>query len=287
MSNARDDKDGLKHNGRWRSESVVSPGEKSVRCTTLRRTTPPPSSISPRCSNLPISRTSRSFSNLSPVRRLYRKKGTFKEAWQFLEKRGPSSPMTRPRTCWAKSITASVHPARAGQVRRGAEDRIQRLPQIEALERASEVADVQLLVQLLPPFGMAGEAEDFFMDALSSYRRVEDRIGIGTFTTTSDCSIRTRAGGTARSPLFEVARAGKSLGLTQHLIAFSSHRRCLREASPLHRCAQRVLQRGDDGGASRRREQACQGGPHGGRTHTARGSSARREADSPRPGARQ
>jgi LacI family transcriptional regulator len=42
-----------------------------------------------------------------------------------------------------------------------------------------EVADVQVLIaNCYHRLGMGGEAEDFFMDALSSYRRVEDRAGI-------------------------------------------------------------------------------------------------------------
>jgi tetratricopeptide (TPR) repeat protein len=83
-----------------------------------------------------------------------------------------------------------------------------------------EVADVQiLLANCYHRLGLAGEAEEFFMDALSSYRRIEDRVGIAYVYNNLGLlhknACRWKRAIASLSKSLEIA---KSLGLTQHLI---------------------------------------------------------------------
>ncbi len=67
--------------------------------------------------------------------------------------------------------------------------------------------------------GMAGEAEDFFTDALSSYRRVEDRVGIAyVYNNLGLLHKNACRWNRALASLSKSLELAKSLGLSQHLI---------------------------------------------------------------------
>jgi transcriptional regulator with GAF, ATPase, and Fis domain/Tfp pilus assembly protein PilF len=223
MSNARDDKDGLKHNGRWRkSESVVSPSEEigQMHYSTENYSTAieyfTKALESPDLKDFPD--RFRIYLRLGDC---YRRKGNYKEAWQLLEK--------------ARTILGDDAPAEVlGKVdyreayillAQGNYDEALRIGfsayrRLKHSNEHSEVADVQLLVaNCYHRLGMAGEAEDFFMDALSSYRRVEDRIGIAyVYNNLGLLHKNACRWNRALASLSKSLELAKSLGLTQHLI---------------------------------------------------------------------
>ena len=83
-----------------------------------------------------------------------------------------------------------------------------------------EVAYVQLLIaNSYQRLGLAAEAEEFFMDALSSYRRAEDRVGIA-YVYNSLGLLHKNACRWSRSlaSLSKSFDLAKTLGLSQHLI---------------------------------------------------------------------
>ncbi len=83
-----------------------------------------------------------------------------------------------------------------------------------------EVADIQLLLaNCYHRLGLSSEAEDFFMDALSSYRRIEDRIGIAyVYNNLGLLHKNACRWNRAIASLSKSHELAKTLGLTQHLI---------------------------------------------------------------------
>jgi transcriptional regulator with GAF, ATPase, and Fis domain/tetratricopeptide (TPR) repeat protein len=84
----------------------------------------------------------------------------------------------------------------------------------------AEVAYIQLLIaNAYQRLGLAAEAEEFFMDALSSYRRAEDRVGIAYVYNSLGLlhknACRWSRALASLSKSFDLA---KTLGLSQHLI---------------------------------------------------------------------
>ncbi|MDH4036379.1 MAG: sigma 54-interacting transcriptional regulator [Candidatus Krumholzibacteria bacterium] len=84
----------------------------------------------------------------------------------------------------------------------------------------SEVAYVQLLVaNCYQRLGLVTEAEEFFMDALSSYRRAEDRVGIAYVYNSLGLLHKNACRWTrALASLSKSLDIAKTLGLSQHLI---------------------------------------------------------------------
>jgi transcriptional regulator with GAF, ATPase, and Fis domain len=84
----------------------------------------------------------------------------------------------------------------------------------------SEVAYVQLLVaNCYQRLGLVAEAEEFFMDALSSYRRAEDRVGIAYVYNSLGLLHKNACRWTrALASLSKSLDIAKTLGLSQHLI---------------------------------------------------------------------
>jgi DNA-binding NtrC family response regulator/tetratricopeptide (TPR) repeat protein len=222
MSNARDDKDGLKHNGRWRSESVVSPGEEigQMHFSTENYSTAieyfTKALESPDLKDFPD--RFRIYLRLGDC---YRKKGNYKEAWQLLEKARAILGDDAPSDVLGKVDYREAYIFLA----QGKYDEALRIGfsayrRLKHSSEHSEVADVQLLIaNCYHRLGMAGEAEDFFMDALSSYRRVEDRIGIAyVYNNLGLLHKNACRWNRALASLSKSLELAKSLGLTQHLI---------------------------------------------------------------------
>jgi len=84
----------------------------------------------------------------------------------------------------------------------------------------NEVADIQiLLANCYHRLGLSTEAEDFFRDALSSYRRIEDRTGIAyAYNNLGLLHKNACRWNRAIASLSKSLELAKSLGLTQHLI---------------------------------------------------------------------
>ena len=83
-----------------------------------------------------------------------------------------------------------------------------------------EVAYIQLLIaNSYQRLGLAAEAEEFFMDALSSYRRAEDRVGIAYVYNSLGLLHKNACRWTrALASLAKSFDLAKTLGLSQHLI---------------------------------------------------------------------
>src|SRR5688572_15612077 len=87
-------------------------------------------------------------------------------------------------------------------------------------ESHGEVAYIQLLIaNCYQRLGLMAEAEEFFMDSLSSYRRAEDRVGIA-YVYNSLGLLHKNACRWARAlaSLSKSLDLAKTLGLSQHLI---------------------------------------------------------------------
>ncbi|HEX5132070.1 MAG TPA: sigma 54-interacting transcriptional regulator [Candidatus Krumholzibacteria bacterium] len=84
----------------------------------------------------------------------------------------------------------------------------------------SEVAYVQLLIaNCYQRLGLVSEAEEFFMDALSSYRRAEDKVGIAYVYNSLGLLHKNACRWTrALASLSKSIDLAKTLGLSQHLI---------------------------------------------------------------------
>jgi transcriptional regulator with GAF, ATPase, and Fis domain/tetratricopeptide (TPR) repeat protein len=224
MSDARDDKDGLKHNQRGKfSESVFSSNEEiaqmhfstenystAIEYFTKALETPDLKDFPDR------------FRIYLRIGDCHRRKGNYREAWKLLET--------------ARSLLADDAPVEAlGKVdyreayilllAQGNYEEALRIGfsayrRLKHSSEHGEVADVQLLVaNCYHRLGMASEAEDFFMDALSSYRRVEDRVGISyVYNNLGLLHKNACRWNRALASLSKSLELAKSLGLTQQLI---------------------------------------------------------------------
>ncbi len=145
-------------------------------------------------------------------------------------------------------------------------------------EAHGEVAYVQLLIaNSYQRLGLAAEAEEFFMDALSSYRRAEDRVGIAYVYNSLGLlhknACRWSRALASLSKSFDLA---KTLGLSQHLIVvqlnlgvvYSKLRRFEDAISAFDAAASGAERFGDQASLARSLLML-------GRTHVARGSLGR------------
>jgi transcriptional regulator with GAF, ATPase, and Fis domain len=223
MSNARDDNDRRKSNPRsGHQESILSPSEEigQMHYSTENYSTAieyfGKALESPDLKDFPDR-----FRILLRISDCHRKKGNAREAWTLLD---------RARSLLGDNPTEDV----LGKVEyREAYILLAQGKYEEALRigfsayrrfkhsaEHAEVADVQLLVaNCYHRLGMANEAEDFFMDALSSYRRAEDRIG-SAYVYNNLGLLHKNACRWNRSlaSLHKSLELAQSLGLTQHLI---------------------------------------------------------------------
>ncbi len=223
MSNARDDKDGLKHNPRGKHpESIFSPNEEigQMHYSTENYSTAieyfNKALTSPDLKDFPDR-----FRIFLRVGDCHRKKGNYKEARTLLERArallgddAPVEALGKIDYREAYILLAQGNYDEALRIGFSAYRRLKRS------NEHGEVADVQLLVaNCYHRLGMAGEAEDFFMDALSSYRRVEDRVGIAyVYNNLGLLHKNACRWNRAIASLSKSLELAKSLGLTQHLI---------------------------------------------------------------------
>jgi transcriptional regulator with GAF, ATPase, and Fis domain len=147
-------------------------------------------------------------------------------------------------------------------------------------ESHGEVAYIQLLIaNSYQRLGLAAEAEEFFMDALSSYRRAEDRVGIAYVYNSLGLLHKNACRWTrALASLSKSFDLAKTLGLSQHLIVvqlnlgvvYSKLRRFEDAISSFDAAASGAERFGDQASLARALLML-------GRTHVARGSLGRGE----------
>ncbi len=223
MSNARDDKDGLKRNPQGRHpESILSPSEEigQMHYSTENYSTAieyfTKALESPDLKDFPDR-----FRIYLRIADCHRKKGKTREAWKLLD-----SARALLTDNVADEVLGKVEYREAYVLlAQGKYDEAMRIG-FSAYRRLKhstehvEVADVQLLVaNCYHRLGMAGEAEDFFMDALSSYRRAEDRIGIAyVYNNLGLLHKNACRWNRALASLSKSLELAQSLGLAQHLI---------------------------------------------------------------------
>ncbi len=182
MSNARDDKDRLQQNKNQEfSESIIAPSEE---IGEMHFSTENYSTAIEYFQKALASRDLKDFPDrhrlLLRISDCHRHKGRYREATQWLD---------RARAL----LTDPVPPTALGNIEcREAFSLLLQSKYDEALKLGfsayrrlkhsnehKEVADVQLLLaNSYHRLGLSSEAEDFFMDALSSYRRIDYRVGI-------------------------------------------------------------------------------------------------------------
>ncbi|UCH82849.1 MAG: sigma 54-interacting transcriptional regulator [Candidatus Latescibacterota bacterium] len=151
----------------------------------------------------------------------HRRKGNYKDAWKLLEKaRGllgddaPAEALGKIDYREAYILLAQGHYDESLKIGFSSYRRLKHS------DEHREVADVQLLLaNCYHRLGLISEAEDFFMDALSSYRRIEDRIGIAyVYNNLGLLHKNACRWNRALASLSKSLDLAKSLGLTQHLI---------------------------------------------------------------------
>jgi tetratricopeptide (TPR) repeat protein len=93
---------------------------------------------------------------------------------------------------------------------------------LKRTESHAEVAYIQLLIaNCYQRLGLAAEAEEFFMDSLSSYRRAEDRVGIAYVYNSLGLLHKNACRWSRALASLSVAELARTLGLSQHCIVVS------------------------------------------------------------------
>ncbi|UCG52543.1 MAG: sigma 54-interacting transcriptional regulator [Candidatus Latescibacterota bacterium] len=223
MSNARDDKDGLHNNKRRKHpESVFSPNEEIGQMHFATE------NYSAAIEYFTKALQSNDLNDFPDRFRLFlrigdchRKKGSYKDAWKLLEKARtllgddvPTEALGKVDFREAYILYAQGHYENALKIGFSAYRRLKHS------DEHREVADVQLLLaNCYHRLGQTGEAEEFFTDALSSYRRIEDRIGIAyVYNNLGLLHKNACRWNRSLASLSKSLELAKSLGLTQHLI---------------------------------------------------------------------
>ncbi|MEE9271396.1 MAG: sigma 54-interacting transcriptional regulator [Candidatus Krumholzibacteria bacterium] len=223
MSNARDDRDRLQHNRKKRStESIYAPSEEvGLMHLATENYSTAIEYFQEALQSPDLNDTPDRYRILLHIGDCYRSKGNYKQAQKFLDR--------------ARVLLDDPAPAEAlGKIElREAESLLARGSYNDALKLGfsayrrlkhstehREVGDIQkLLANCYHRIGLASEAEDFFMDALSTYRRIEDRLGIAiVYNNLGLLHKNACRWNRALASLSKSLDLAKSLGHTQHLI---------------------------------------------------------------------
>jgi tetratricopeptide (TPR) repeat protein len=145
---------------------------------------------------------------------------------------------------------------------------------------AREVAYIQLLIaNCYQRLGLAAEAEEFFMDSLSSYRRAEDRVGIAyVYNSLGLLHKNACRWSRALASLSKSLELARTLGLSQHCIVvqlnlgvvYSKLRRFEDAISAFDAAASGAERFGDQAGLTRALLMLGHGGAGAGRRRSAR-----------------
>ncbi len=151
----------------------------------------------------------------------YRKKGSYSEARSFLEK----ARSLIDETATGEDVGKIEYREACILLEQGNYDDALKIGfsayrLLKHSDEHGEVAGIQLLLaNCYHRLGLSGEAENFFMDALSSYRRIENRIGIAyVYNNLGLLHKNACRWNRAIASLSKSLELAKALGLTQHLI---------------------------------------------------------------------
>jgi transcriptional regulator with GAF, ATPase, and Fis domain len=223
MSNARDDKDRLQHNGKNDfSKSIYAPSEEigEMHFSTENYSTAieyfQEALKTPDLKDFPDR-----YRLLLRVSDCHRQKGRHRESQTWLDRARELLTEDAPQTALGKIERREAY----GLQIQSKYDQALKLGfaayrRLKHSNEHKEVADVQLLLaNSYHRLGLTGEAEDFFMDALSSYRRIDDRVGIAyVYNNLGLLHKNACRWNRALASLSKSLELARSLGLTQHLI---------------------------------------------------------------------
>lgn len=223
MSNARDDKDGLQHNKRRQQpDSVFSPNEEigQMHFSTENYSTAI-EYFNKSLESQDIKDFPDRFRIYLRIGDCYRKKGNFKEAWTLLDQARGLLGDDAPLESLGKVDYREAYILYAqGSYDEALKIGFSAYRRLKHSSEHREVADVQLLLaNCYHRLGLTSEAEDFFMDSLSSYRRIEDRVGIAyVYNNLGLLHKNACRWNRALASLSKSLELAKSLGLSQHLV---------------------------------------------------------------------
>jgi len=223
MSNARDDRDRLQHNKKKEiSDSVIAPSEEIGEMHFSTENYSTAIEYFQKALSLPDLRDYPDrYRLLLRVSDCHRHKGRHREAREWLdharELLTDASPQTALGRIERREAFSLLIQSKYDQALKLGFSAYRRL---KHSNEHREVADVQLLLaNAYHRLGLSGEAEDFFMDALSSYRRIDDRVGIAyVYNNLGLLHKNACRWNRALASLSKSLELAKSLGLTQHLI---------------------------------------------------------------------
>jgi transcriptional regulator with GAF, ATPase, and Fis domain/Tfp pilus assembly protein PilF len=226
MSNARDDRDWLENNPEREghtSESVVSPAEEIANMhfssenfsTALEY-------FHKALESAEDSADQDKFRILLRICDCHRQKGDYAEARRFLDLAAKLSERFS-----SKEIDGKIEYRQAflllsgGQYEEALKAGFSSYRKLKKSNEHGEVASIQILIgHCYLRLGLYGEAEEFFQDALSSYRRVENRVGIAyAYNNLGVLHKNACRWNRALASLSKSLDIAKTVGLTQQLIA--------------------------------------------------------------------
>lgn len=226
MSNARDDRDWLENNSEREghtSESVVSPAEEIANMhfssenfsTALEY-------FHKALDSAEDSADHDKFRILLKICDCHRQKGDYAEAQRFLDLATKMSERFH-----SKEIAGKIEYRQAflllarGNYEEALKAGFGSYRKLKKSTEHGEVASIQILIgHSYLRLGLYGEAEEFFQDALSSYRRVENRVGIAyAYNNLGVLHKNACRWNRALASLSKSLDIAKTVGLTQQLIA--------------------------------------------------------------------
>ncbi len=221
MSNARDDKDRLQQNRKKFSEPIVAPSAEvgEMHFSTENYSTAieyfQEALKTPELKNFPDR-----YRLLLRVSDCHRHKGRHRESKEWLDRARTLLTEDAPQTALGKIERREAY----GLLIQSKYDQALKLGfaayrRLKHSNEHKEVADAQLLLaNTYHRLGLSSEAEDFFMDALSSYRRIDDRVGIAyVYNNLGLLHKNACRWNRALASLSKSLELARSLGLTQHL----------------------------------------------------------------------
>jgi transcriptional regulator with GAF, ATPase, and Fis domain/Tfp pilus assembly protein PilF len=225
MSNARDEnKDGFNYNPGKRpdSESIFSPSEEiGLMHFSTENYSTALEYFKKAASSSDVKEYPDRFRLSLRISDCHRKKGDYREARRYLEKaRAALQEMPAAEDLGKIEYREAFILLDQGYYDEALKIGFSAYRRLKHSDEHSEVADIQiLLANCYHRLGLAGEAEEFFMDALSSYRRIEDKVGTAYVYNNLGLlhknACRWQRAIASLSKSLEIAN---DLGLTQHLI---------------------------------------------------------------------
>lgn len=225
MSNARDDRDWLDHNskgGEQSPESVFSPAEEignmhfsSENFSTALEY------FHKALKSVEKTADPDRFRILLRISDCYRHKGNYAEAQQFLEVAKELSEKFATKEVLGKiEYREAFLQLTRGQYDDALKSGFSSYRKLKSSNEHGEVGGIQILIaHCYLRLGLMTEAEEFFQDALSSYRRVEDRVGISyAYNNLGLLHKNACRWNRALASFSKSHDIAKSLGLTQHII---------------------------------------------------------------------